>query len=369
MKSISSVALIIVGKSIAGGGGAERRFIRLWKFFILNNTPIHMIINHSLYRSTIEADLLNESDIESEWLHIIPDSSPLSLSKMIFKTIKKYKISLVHLVLAQKTLLPLYIILKYNSSIITTHTVALSWFAHPYKVPFLTHLLNKFLWATSKKIDSLYEGFLKQNKHFFNNTSKVSISPCSFTDIQKFNTDHKKEKIIVFAGRLISEKNPLLFINALKLMNPEILKGWKIIIAGSGPLEKKITDELKNTYLETIVSIITCADMSKLFQKSAIFVSLQKTENYPSQSLLEAMVSNNTVVATNSGETTRLIHHNETGFLIDSNPHQLADTLSYLISNKLICEEIAARGKKFVVSNHRIERFAEYIKEFWESAL
>lgn len=369
MKSISSVALIIVGNSIAGGGGAERRFFRLWKYFIFNHSPLHLIINYSLYETAINAKLLTSNDLASQWLHVVPDGNTFTLSKSIFQAIKQHNISLVHLVLAQKILLPFYFLLKFNSSIIVTHTVALSWFAHPYKVPLLTFLLNRFLWKISKKIDSLYTGFLQQNARTYHFDSKVSISPCSFTDIERFTQEHEKEKIIVFAGRLIPEKNPLLLVKALQLLGHELLLGWKIIIAGDGPLKDQILNELKNSFLKALIKIKAYPDMSVLFCKSSIFVSLQETENYPSQSLLEAMISKNAVIATNAGETHRLIKHENTGILIEADAQQLADALFAMISNHTARGRISEAGKKFIIENHKIEIFADYIKRIWESAL
>lgn len=369
MNPLASVALVIVGDSIAGGGGAERRFFRIWKFFMAHHSPIRLIINDSLGKSALKANLIDANDLDSPWIHIVPDGSSVTLSRSIVKILKYQKIRLLHLVLAQKKLLPLYFFLSVQSRITVTHTVALSWFAHPVKIPRTTFWLSRWLWSISKKIDTLYTGFIPQNAKRYGLTAKVSVSPCSFTDIEKFIRKKEKEKIIVFAGRLIPEKNPLLLIDALTKIDPAVLDSWHIVIAGDGPLKTKILAESEKPPLKGKVTIATYPDMSELFCRSSIFVSLQETENYPSQSLIEAMVSQNAVVATDVGETSRLVADHKTGLLISPDPDALNEALSFLINHDVQRETLGSEAKNFILSHHRIEIFADYLKTFWLSAL
>ncbi|PWS21862.1 hypothetical protein DKP78_21375, partial [Enterococcus faecium] len=86
------------------------------------------------------------------------------------------------------------------------------------------------------------------------------------------------------------------------------------------PLHDVILARLRSLHLTDSVTVQPYADMSEIFSRSSIFVSLQRTENYPSQSLLEAMAARNAVVATRVGETAKLVRHQETGLLVTSDP-------------------------------------------------
>jgi len=361
-----SIALILEGKSLEGGGGAERRFIRLWRYFLDKDISVHLILNDSLFISGVIVGLFTDNDLQNKTLHIIKYNHPILVSLSMCKIILQNSFNIIHLVLAQKRLLMFYVILFLQKKYVITHTIAFSAFSCHLKLPWSTLFLSKWIWKKADRIDSLYSGFLQTYAKPLRFENKVEISPCSFSDI-KFCSVKRKKALIVFSGRLIEEKNPILFLDALSLLRKKCTQ-WEAIIAGEGPLENSVKIKLLQEQMDSYVTVQAFGDMSEILSESLIFVSLQKTENYPSQSLLEAMLACNVVIATNVGETSKIIQDGNTGFLIEANPYELSEKLFQLLNNPELVQTIALNGKKFVEKNHTIERFAEYINGFWLTA-
>lgn len=362
-----STAIIIRGDSLKGGGGAERRFIRLWKYFNLKSSSVHLVLNDSLFVSGCECGLFVENDKAKKTLHIVEDGCFLSLSFRIYKTIVENNFDLVHLVLAQKVLTPLYLLLSLKKKIVITHTIAFSWFSSKGHIPLLTKLLSRLLWKIADRIDSLYSGFIPHYAKPLGFEAKVEVSPCSFSDIDKFRVTGTKEPLIVFAGRLIPEKSPMLFIDALTILRETPIQ-WSAIMAGDGPLRESVEQRIIMEKLEKYITVGSYSDMSALFSKSTIFVSLQETENYPSQSLLEAMLASNVVIATNVGETSRIVRDGETGFLINHDAKELSDKMLLILSEISMAKKLAHNGRSLIEKEHTIEHFASYIENFWQKA-
>lgn len=382
------VAIVMRGESVAGGGGAERRFTRLFQY-LRKDCHIHLIANSNLLRDLENARLLerspsNNSDTVSDNgnrnsfgpdVHEYNEERKRNVFNLIaynmyvIKRVRALDIDVVHLPLLQKSLLPFYVWLYFNPSIKVVHTVALSWFAYRTKLPKGLLWLAKLLWRRANAIDSLYEGF--SNSYGVAYQHKVTVTPCSFTNTDAFMPSYPKDKVIVFAGRLIPEKNPLLLVQALALLkrqDPAVLCGWQVYILGQGPMERVIRANLQSAGLDDVVSVSHVASTGELLGRSRIFASLQETENYPSQSLLEAMSAGNAIVATDVGETRRLID-TQTGLLVrKGDPYGLASALKMLMSDDAKCYKLGAAARERVVAQCSLSRFAEYMKGVWFDA-
>lgn len=383
------VAIVMRGDSVTGG--AERRFVRLFEHLRKHGEDIHLIVNSKLHKDLLDANFLEyipaigSTNVSVAFsgsiaehnnkIHVYSDKQGarfvnlLSYNLWVIRAITVLKPNIVHLPLLQKSLLPFYFWLYLFRSIKVVNTVALSWFAYPTKIPFSLLQLAKLVWRRANALDSLYPGFLScYGKRYHH---KTHFTPCSFTDTDKFAPSYPKAKEIVFAGRLVQEKNPLLLIQALAELQREeqsLLAGWRVYILGQGPMKQAIKTEIGKAGLDYIISISHVACTSTFLRHSRIFVSLQKTENYPSQSLLEAMASGNAIIATDVGETRRLVDA-KTGLLVhEDNPLSLAKALTELIINEGKCYQLGLAARERVLSHCSLTHFAGYLKGVWENA-
>jgi len=356
-------AIIMYGRTIEGGGGAERRFIRVFeKFKEEKNNPVFLVVNKSLYCSFYKLKLLKSS----EKVIIIEDSgffNKLNFNFQLIRLLLSYKkFNIVHLVLIQKSLIPLYFFLWFykTKKFKVVSTVANYRIAYRKGLSLFESFLYFLYQKASNHIDSLYPSIVNPNK-------SLSITPCPFTDYSQFKPK-KKENIVLFAGRLQPYKNPMVFIEAvfhlIENNDLSILKTWRFFVCGSGPLEDEINKRIKEKGYEEWFCIGKCSDMTDLMGRSKVFVSLQTYENYPSQSLIEAIVTQNNIVVTDVGDT-RLLFAKGAAYFIDLNPIELSETLLDIFSNGGFSEKKLEETSKNFISKNNINAFKDYLISIW----
>jgi glycosyltransferase involved in cell wall biosynthesis len=191
--------------------------------------------------------------------------------------------------------------------------------------------------------------------------SRISISPNSFIDYQRYFNVSEKEDNVIFLSRLFPYKNPMLFLQAVEIFNKCYPESSKInfYIIGEGDLEEDIKEYINSNNLINTHFIGSEPEPATYLKKSKIFVSLQKVNNYPSQSLIEAMACENAIIASDVGETRLLVTENE-GILVDFNPQTIADAISKLFSTKGLIEKLGSNARKKVTENHTVEKYADY---------
>lgn len=186
----------------------------------------------------------------------------------------------------------------------------------------------------------------------------VSISPCSFADYSKCNDSEKKNPEVVFCSRLEPDKNPILYLEAAK----KILKNYPSVIfhlLGEGSLVNEIKRYIKENNLGRNINFSFRKNPPDVFGKTLIFASLQKSTNYPSQSLLEAMACQNAVVASDTGDTRMLINENN-GILVPLNAEKIAEAIEFLLNRKELAIKLGKQGSSDVRNKHNIENYSNY---------
>jgi glycosyltransferase involved in cell wall biosynthesis len=103
-----------------------------------------------------------------------------------------------------------------------------------------------------------------------------------------------------------------------------------------------------------------------VLERSSIFVSLQEGENYPSQSLLEAMACGNAVIATDVGETWRLVD-DANGKRVASDAGAVADAIIALLDDPLLARR-QMTSRRRILAEHTPERFLTYIGRVYRQA-
>lgn len=239
-----------------------------------------------------------------------------------------------------------------------------SWFSHfeinPLKRFFRQFTLFHRAHEESNHVDIL-SPFIQKGLKYRNilpPRQSHSITACSFIDYSKCNLGIKNEMTFVFSGRLEADKNPLAFLNvAIKLGQkyPQI----KFIILGKGRLEEEVKSLLKTYSGENISHEGYVNNPCEYFAETSVFVSLQKENNYPSQSVLEAMACGNAIIASDVGDTAMFINK-KNGWLIENTFDELLKSMEYCILNP---EEVKDKGSyafKDVRENFSIEKASAY---------
>jgi len=171
------------------------------------------------------------------------------------------------------------------------------------------------------------------------------VAPCSFTELTRANPQRNRDIDVAMISRFVPGKGLETFTEAL-----EGLDGVEAHICGFGPL-KILTDRAR---------VYPTADSFSVLGRSKIFVSLQSVENYPSQSLLEAMASGCAIVATDVGETRRMLDESCAIFVEPGDVAGLRTAIVALLSDPERRRAMGARARVRVTTEHTIERYAAY---------
>lgn len=195
---------------------------------------------------------------------------------------------------------------------------------------------------------------------------KVHVAPGSFTDLAQCRPAAHREKWVVFLGRFVEIKNPLLFVNAI----PAVLQHHPDVtfyLLGEGPLGATINKRIAELGIDQQCVVQFTAEPTAVLNRSLIFLSLQTEENYPSQSLLEAMACGNVIVATDVGETWRLVDE-QNGLRIQPTVTAIAYAINRLLDDPELAEKRLASRQR-VLAEHTVDRFIIYITQVYQTAL
>lgn len=105
----------------------------------------------------------------------------------------------------------------------------------------------------------------------------------------------KKEKIVMVAARLASQKNLFSLLRIWKIVE-ESIKDWTLVIAGTGEDEEKLKRNKDDLQLKNVIFRGQVNDVKPLFMQSSILALTSTFEGFP-MSVLEAMQMGNAVIA------------------------------------------------------------------------
>lgn len=381
------IGMIILGPPIVGG--AEIRYANLYTCLRINDNNVFLFINRKRHEILIKAGALKENDENTFVAEYFGDNQEVydnniervinrkTREKSLFVKIResisihiKYSLTFLKILRWQRkndisflfaVFQGVYAITPYfyqrkiktafsynDSEFNLLESSKLNWFLS-YKTG-LNRANIVDLLSEKIKTGLIDRGFSLEERGY--------VSPCSFINYEKFKPVVQKENIVSFCGRLIPYKNPLLFVDAINIVVKEI-HNYRFVILGKGILYKEIKQKIEKLNLVEFVTVEHEDQPEKILSKSKIFVSLQETNNYPSQSLIEAMACENAVIATDVGETRNIVN-SDTGILINKSEKELADALLYMMKNDKVTYLKGRNAGKFVREHHNIEIFKKY---------
>lgn len=369
--------------NLSGGGGAERFF---YDFFIDYNKSKGT--NHELFlitddlnnimhsgRETTQSNIIyikNYKYFNFRFLNFLNTKNKYLLGNIInafiVRTIiKKKKIS--------KVVVPFYNPREYYFyKLFNFFNIQLDYFIVDCRIP-ENYLLNSAPYYFIAQYGAFFKNIKFQNIHTWYSSVKEFIEKnkiiVHYKSIHTYNTRYagvivdytsaKKKNTIVFAARMDEQKDPLFFLEAIKILykNSAFKKEkWKINIYGNGPLLETV---IKNIYLNelTNVFVLNSANLEEIFVESRIFVSTQKYENFPSLVISEAMSKGNIIIAKNVGQTSLLVREGINGFLCEENNASslAAALLAATQLNHVESDNMASNSANIMKTEHTLNNF------------
>jgi glycosyltransferase involved in cell wall biosynthesis len=180
------------------------------------------------------------------------------------------------------------------------------------------------------------------NKIFYpllNKKDGKDILRSMFPDFTFCNDDD----ILLFAGRLMGSKNPLLLIDTFHQVVKD-KKNVKLLIVGNGSLKVEIIKRIKNNNLEDkimLVDILTQQKLARIMRACDVFVLTSAYEGMP-RVVIESLASGTPVVSTDVGEVNLVVKNNYSGIIVKQHSSfRIARAILTVLNNK---EEFCAKN-------------------------
>ncbi len=156
------------------------------------------------------------------------------------------------------------------------------------------------------------------------------------------------ETVIANIGRLSSEKGQELFIKVAKQISSR-KKGVRFLLVGKGPDQERLVALVKSYGLEKVVIFTGFRnDMASIYNDVDLVVQSSWTEGMPNV-ILESLLMEVPVIATDVGGTREVICDGDTGVLIrPGDVIELKKNIEQFMDNRNYMMEMAKRGRKDV---------------------
>ncbi len=145
----------------------------------------------------------------------------------------------------------------------------------------------------------------------------------------------KGKKVILFSGRLSSEKGAKYLIGAAKDIKGEIF------IVGGGPEETYLSQIVARKKLDNVhlIGYLPHEELVDFYYRADVFVAPSVVEEALGLSILEAMAAKTPVIATRKGGIPLLVKSGYNGFFVRSrNSQKIAETCNRLLKNDKLRE-------------------------------
>lgn len=353
---MTKIACYFNGKSIIGG--AERRIGRILASLSSQGIEVYIVFREFEAKDKVievYEHVIGKSNIHYIFLHSNYD---------VFKYTRKSKFDCVLYTGPYREMLPFFVAAKVSHS----KTILLAVSTEPIAKDFknkLSEIEFAYLCRHSNLVDCLYPSgtSIIKERYKLNN---IGTTPCPFTNTELF-CPKEKEKCIVFLSRWSNGKNTELFINSVLNIQDELKnKGYIVYLCGGSNNKdydrylRSLAEQCKHADLIQMPGYINPEDY---LPSAEIFVSIQSVDNYPSQSLIEAISCGCFIVASNEGDTERIVK-NEFGVLCSLDCDDIGNSIIAAINKgeneKKTCVNLA---REFALRTFRIENSVNHYKE------
>jgi phosphatidylinositol alpha 1,6-mannosyltransferase len=163
----------------------------------------------------------------------------------------------------------------------------------------------------------------------------------------KFSSELKNrfggKKILLYAGRLVWEKNLQILVTAIRKLEEE-REDFVLWIAGKGNAENELRKELPEA---VFFGFCDNEKLAMLYATADVLVFPSDTETFGNV-ILEAMSSGTCCIVANKGGANDLVTDNQNGYtFVSSNPDGLASKINHLLSHPKLLNDLSASALQY----------------------
>lgn len=199
---------------------------------------------------------------------------------------------------------------------------------------------------------------------------KISVIP-NYVDTRKFSPNNnivKYDNRIIYVGRLHPEKNIEALIKAISGLDLTL-----DLYYGDDPIRTELEKlALKEKSRLAFMGSVMNEALPEIFAKYSMFVLPSHRENMP-KSLIEAMSCGLCVVGTNVQGINEIVVHNQTGWLVEKDPHSLRQGLLRVAPDENLRKRLGASARESVVGRFSYDliqgKESDIINKIWSGAI
>ncbi|RJY08733.1 glycosyltransferase family 4 protein [Aurantiacibacter aquimixticola] len=174
-----------------------------------------------------------------------------------------------------------------------------------------------------------------------------------------------KENTVVFAHRFIPRKNAVLFARVARRF-VDRRPDWRVQILGRGSMEEEVRSAIKG--VADKVEVAFTSDLAAALSQSRVFVSLIQPDNYPSQSVLEAMSLGNALLLSDTGDSvSKFLGGN--GVATDLNEDAILHNLLELVSDEAELDRMADRSRELVDERFSARAYLDHLRSLYATTV
>ena len=230
-----------------------------------------------------------------------------------------------------------------------------------YMIEFISYKLADGIILTNKRdIQFIIKTFRLENKKekiklFYNFIN---------TDLFRNLGTAKKDKTVLFIGRLTEEKNLFNLIKAFKGLN-----NFSLDIIGKGPLENNLKKKSKDLGVKVnFLGVYPNNKLPEIINQYQIYILPSYYEGNP-KTLLEAMSCEVACIGTDVFGINNIIRHGINGFLCATNPESIKSAILEVYKDHELRDKIRKNARKFILDNCSLDSITEKEFQFYKSVL
>lgn len=194
-------------------------------------------------------------------------------------------------------------------------------------------------------------------------------SPCYFTSYhgEPAVVEERDHRLVMFVGRFAPEKSPLLFVDTIHHVRRAGLD-VRAKMLGEGPYLKAVLRRISSLGLDGVISVGFSRTPAQDLSTAGIFVTLQTGDNYGSQSLLEAMGAGCAIVASDVGETRRIVT-DDVGFVVEQTATAVAGAIARLVCDPALMAGMGAAAARVARTRFSASVYSSFLESLYRQAV
>lgn len=227
---------------------------------------------------------------------------------------------------------------------------------------------TKPIWKRAKQVVAVSEFTRQLALAHYPVDIRVIPNGADFTHLVTERIEVNRIPRIVFAGRFVSQKNPLAIVRVLSALND---LDWTCSMLGDGPMFEEVKAEIEKQGMSErfhLTGWVTPADVLREFSQSDILFMPSLSEGLPVVGV-DALVKGLAIVASNIGGFLDLVGTEENGYLIEIQDEAgFSSALRDLLSNRERLAQFRCASLE-KAKNFDIEKITDQYEEIMQAAL